>query len=171
MTSALFYLAGNPQYVQPLREEVEAIVEAEGWSKAALAGMHKVDSFLKESQRVGGSDFGTPLFHVVRIILMTCSVSLMRKAMKDYTFADGTFIPKGTLVGVGVNGVHFDDKVYDNAREFEPFRFVNTEKTDGDAANHRFVTTGVDYLPFGHGKHAWYVTLFFSLWTLTACYS
>ena len=131
---------------------METIVEKEGWTKVALAGMNKVDSFLKESQRVAGSDFGVTLFHVVRMTLMTLSVQLMRKSMKDYTFADGTFLPKGTMVGIGVNVVHFDDSLYENARVFQPFRFVNT-----GSAKHRFVSTGVDYLSFGHGKHAWYV--------------
>ena len=148
---------------------METIVEAEGWSKAALAGMNKIDSFLKESQRVAGSDFGVSLFHVVRMILMTWSVSLMRKAMRDYTFADGTLIPKGTLVGIGVNGVHFNDRLYENAREFEPLRFLDTDKADGEDTKHHFVTTGIDYLAFGHGKHAWYVILFSSA-EMTACF-
>ena len=46
----------NPQYIQPLREEVEAIVEKEGWSKAALGKMRRVDSFLKECQHMEGFD-------------------------------------------------------------------------------------------------------------------
>ena len=93
---------------------------------------------------------------------MTWSVQVMRKTMRDYTFADGTFLPKGTVVGIGVNEVHLDDRLYENARMFEPFRFVNTETTDEDGAKHRFVSTGLDYLPFGHGKHAWYVVSFSS---------
>lgn len=44
--------------MQPLREEVEAIVGEEGWSKAALDKMRKVDSFLKENQRLKGTGSG-----------------------------------------------------------------------------------------------------------------
>ena len=51
---ALFFLAEHPEYIQPLREEVDSIVEKEGWSKASLAKMRKIDSFLKESQRLVG---------------------------------------------------------------------------------------------------------------------
>ena len=40
-THALFCLAANPQYVQPLREEVDAIIQKEGRSKASLAKMRK----------------------------------------------------------------------------------------------------------------------------------
>ena len=58
-THALFYLAANPQYIDPLREEVESIVEKEGWSKAAVDKMRKVDSFLKECQRMEGISIST----------------------------------------------------------------------------------------------------------------
>lgn len=40
--------------MQPMREEVESILSQEGWSKAALQKMRKVDSFLKECQRLDG---------------------------------------------------------------------------------------------------------------------
>ena len=36
-----------------MRQEVEAIIEAEGWTKASIGKMRKVDSFVKESQRMG----------------------------------------------------------------------------------------------------------------------
>jgi hypothetical protein len=41
-----------PQYLQPLREEVEATVSKEGWTKSAMSKLYKVDSFLKESMRL-----------------------------------------------------------------------------------------------------------------------
>lgn len=56
MTNALYHLAAEPQYIQPLREEAEAIVSTEGWSKASVDKMLKLDSFLKETQRVNGID-------------------------------------------------------------------------------------------------------------------
>ena len=54
ISHALLHLAAEPKYLQPLREEVESIVAAEGWTKAAMGKMWKIDSFLKESQRVNG---------------------------------------------------------------------------------------------------------------------
>jgi len=51
VTHALFDLASNPEYLKPLREEVEEVTNREGWTKAALDQMCKVDSFVKESQR------------------------------------------------------------------------------------------------------------------------
>jgi hypothetical protein len=44
-THVLFNLAADPKkYLGPLRDEVETIVSKEGWSKAALNEMRKVDS-------------------------------------------------------------------------------------------------------------------------------
>ena len=43
--------------MQPLRDEIEPIIATEGWTKAGLSKMWKVDSFLRESQRVNGIGF------------------------------------------------------------------------------------------------------------------
>ena len=51
-TQALYYLAMFPEYAKPLREEVEGVVKREGWTKAGVDQMHKMDSFIKESQRL-----------------------------------------------------------------------------------------------------------------------
>jgi cytochrome P450 len=48
----MYYLALYPDYWKPLREEVENATNREGWTKAALDQMSKVDSFIKESQRL-----------------------------------------------------------------------------------------------------------------------
>lgn len=63
-THALFNLAAMPHYIHPLREEVEAIINEEGWSKASLDKMRKLDSFLKESQRYNASARASCLFFV-----------------------------------------------------------------------------------------------------------
>ncbi|KAG8214985.1 cytochrome P450, partial [Butyriboletus roseoflavus] len=136
-TQVLFQLAANPRYVQPLREEVEAIVEKEGWSKAALGGMRKVDSFVKECQRLIGVN----------------SVGLSRKAMKGFTFADGTFIPKGTTVVTAIQSIHHDEMFYENARAFKPFRFAELHEEDGEGVESQFTSTATEFLAFGHGRH------------------
>lgn len=52
---ALFDLAGRPEYIAPLREELEQVICANGGvrelSPRLLAKLVKMDSFLKESQR------------------------------------------------------------------------------------------------------------------------
>ena len=83
-------------------------------------------------------------------------MSIARKAVKDFTFSDGTFIPKGTMIAVAARSLHYDEKFYENPKEFRPFRFVEMHEEDSDGAKHQFVSIATEYLPFGHGKHAWY---------------
>ena len=54
MSHVLYDLAAFPEYIEPLREEVETITAVDGWTKAAMGKMRKLDSFLKESQRFNG---------------------------------------------------------------------------------------------------------------------
>ncbi|RPD62663.1 cytochrome P450 [Lentinus tigrinus ALCF2SS1-7] len=138
ISHALLHLAEEPKYIQPLRDEVEAVVAAEGWTKNAMGKMWKIDSFLKESQRVNG-------------VALT---SVTRKALKDTTLVDGTFIPKGTLIAAASYPTHFDDGIYENASVFDPFRFSRLRAAEGESTKHHLVHTSPEYMPFGHGKHA-----------------
>ena len=65
----MYRLLANPEYIEPLRREVEAAVAEEGWTKAGLDKMYKIDSFIRETQRLDG--LGTGLvgslgFHLSR---------------------------------------------------------------------------------------------------------
>ena len=51
-TYVLYDLASHPEYAQPMREEVEAVLREEGWTYAAIGKLSKVDSFIKESLRL-----------------------------------------------------------------------------------------------------------------------
>ena len=50
----LLHLAAEPEYVRELREEIDPLVSAEGWTKSSIGKMWKLDSFLRESQRYNG---------------------------------------------------------------------------------------------------------------------
>ncbi|KAI0800573.1 cytochrome P450 [Fomes fomentarius] len=138
ITHALYDLAAHPEYIRPLRDEIEPLIAAEGWTKAAMGKMWKLDSLLKESSRING-------------ISLT---SITRKALKDVTLNDGTFLPAGTLIVAASYPTHFDDENYASAAEFDPFRFSRMREAEGEGAKHQFVNTSVEYIPFGHGKHA-----------------
>ena len=87
-----------------------------------------------------------------------------RKALKDFTFSDGTFIPKGTHVASVARAVHLDEKIYEDPLSFKPFRFAEArEGVDDakDAITNQLTTTSLQYLLFGHGKHAWSVPCIF----------
>lgn len=53
--------------------------------------------------------------------------------------------------------LHLDDNIYENAATFDPFRFVKMQEADGEGTKYHMVSTSLDYLPFGHGRNAWYV--------------
>ncbi|KAJ6534999.1 cytochrome P450 [Mycena capillaripes] len=94
LTAALYDLTTYPEHLIPMCEEAERVVAAEGWSKASLANMHKIDSFLRETRRLNMSP-----------------VAMGRKvAAKDgFTFSDGTTIPYGAMVYVPGTPTHCDN--------------------------------------------------------------
>ncbi|KAI0772764.1 cytochrome P450 [Trametes elegans] len=134
----LYALAERPDYQTILREEIEPIVEEEGWTKASVAKMWRLDSIMKESQRYTGVTL----------------VSLMRVVMKDLTLPGGTYIPSGTLMVAEQYHYMHDNAVYDNAELFDPWRFSRPRETEGESARYQCATPSVDFIPFGIGKHA-----------------
>jgi hypothetical protein len=129
-----------PHYIHPLREEVEAIINKEGWSKASLDKMHKVDSFLKESQRFNASAGASRLYYYYSLkFTFALSVSMIRLTIKDFTFSDGTVVPKNTFVAASQCPIHYDEENYVNAGVFDGFRFVNTKISEGESAKHQLV--------------------------------
>ena len=53
-TQTLYRLLAHPEYIEPLRQEVESVVAKEGWTRAGMDQMHKIDSFVRETQRLDG---------------------------------------------------------------------------------------------------------------------
>ncbi|KAK7686504.1 hypothetical protein QCA50_010102 [Cerrena zonata] len=137
-THALYHLAASPEYIAPLREEIETVVKQDGWTKLAMQKLKKVDSFMRESQRMNGIN----------------ALSLSRMAKKDITLSDGTFIPTGTVIAAASSATHLDSENYTDPNVFDPWRFSSKREEDGENARHQFVATSTEYIPFGHGKHA-----------------
>ncbi|KAG0704373.1 cytochrome P450 [Suillus ampliporus] len=137
-THALFHLATYPQYSTPLREEVSAVINQEGWTKTAMTKLDKMDSFLKESQRLSS----TTLFPI------------MRKAMRPFVFSDGTVIPSGTHVVAASLPMHLDDEHFESASEFRPFRFSQQREDEGEDPQNLLASTSPSYIPFGYGSRA-----------------
>ncbi|KAJ6557712.1 cytochrome P450 [Mycena capillaripes] len=152
LTSALYDLVTYPEHILPMREEVERVIAAEGWSKAAIGNMHKIDSFLRESQRLRGA----------------APIAMLRKvvAPDGFTFSDGTMIPFNAFLSVVGNAAHCDPANYDHADQFDGFRFsrlreehegpVGNDDADegGTMFNHHMVSTTSSHVVFGHGRHA-----------------
>ncbi|PPQ96344.1 hypothetical protein CVT26_005028 [Gymnopilus dilepis] len=131
---ALYMLCERPEYIEPLREEVEAVISETGWTKAAVGQLYKVDSFFRETQRYNG----------LGLVLMS------RRVMKDFTFSDGTFVPAGTHLCVNSWGNHRDDEYYPDADTFDGFRFSREDPNEQPL----MATPTLDYNAFGHGRPA-----------------
>ena len=80
---------------------------------------------------------------------------LNRKALTDYTFSDGTFVPKGSYVSTCQAATHDETGYYTDPYVFDPWRFANMRDETGEGTKHQMVNTSLEYLPFGLGKHAW----------------
>ncbi|EKM61840.1 uncharacterized protein PHACADRAFT_112752 [Phanerochaete carnosa HHB-10118-sp] len=131
---ALYDISMRPELADTLREEVEAAVAEEGWTKAAINKMRKLDSFLRECERHNGPTI----------------VSMFRNILQPVTLSDGTFLPKGATVVTPTFATHFDEENYPNATLFDPLRSYKSDKS----VQPQLITTSADYVTFGHGKHA-----------------
>ncbi|KZT50820.1 cytochrome P450 [Calocera cornea HHB12733] len=139
-THALYWLAARPEFVPALREEVAAAVAEDGWTKAGINKMYKVDSFLKESMRHTG----------------IATAIMGRKAVKSVTLSDGTHIPAGAHVAMNLWSIHHDPEIYPDPEEFDPFRFSRKVEDGESAVKHAFTTASSEFLLWGGGAHVWY---------------
>ncbi|KAF8271099.1 cytochrome P450 [Lactarius quietus] len=138
-TTALYYLLSNPEYIEPLRRDVETAVAEEGWTKAAMDKMHKIDSFLRESQRISGPGV----------------LGTVRIALRPFTFSNGITVPAGTLVATPSTAIHMDGEIYPNPEKFDGFRFAKLREREGAAGTgQQAASTSAEYLTFGYGRHA-----------------
>ena len=54
----LYETCANPEYVEPLREEMQQVLREEGeggWRKGSFNKLQKLDSFMKEAQRLNNA--------------------------------------------------------------------------------------------------------------------
>ncbi|KAK7457145.1 hypothetical protein VKT23_010445 [Stygiomarasmius scandens] len=137
-TYALYNLASRPELAEPLRKEVQTVVEKEGWSKVGMVQMRLLDSFLKESQRLNGVG----------------ATGLPRVLLQDFTFSNGTTVPAKTLISASTWALQRDDAIYPSANEFNPFRFYDMRSQDGEGLKHQLVTPTSEWVLFGQGRHA-----------------
>ena len=144
----------------PLRAEIASILEKEELSKNALAKMPKLDSFMRESQRLNGTGLGRLPFASppCQFDLTVCIVvHVLRKMFKPVTLSNGVTIPPGTFIGAPLLSIQHDEDIYRDATTFSPWRHEDKrdEVTSAEGMKYQFVSTSPEYLAFGHGKHAW----------------
>ncbi|KAK7911789.1 ent-kaurene oxidase [Apiospora marii] len=154
-------------YIDALRAESGRALKAAGgsWTRAAVNELKLIDSTVRESMRL------TPFNSVgiTRTVIDPHGISVKQGDTE-------TKIPPGTVLGIPVEPIHYDESFYPNAHEFYPFRFVSPEvargvlnqqktaaKADGSSATgigachteeKTSVTIDDSFVTFGIGKHA-----------------
>ncbi|KAI4154388.1 MAG: hypothetical protein LQ340_001720 [Diploschistes diacapsis] len=106
-----------------------------------MARLRKMDSFMKESQRLNPFS----------------STGFSRKMKTDVTMNDETVFPKHSTVTVPVGCIATDPAIYPDPDTFDGLRFykLRTEsKSKANDGRYQYVTTNKEYLYWGHGVHA-----------------
>ncbi|PVH96446.1 putative cytochrome P450 [Periconia macrospinosa] len=142
-THIIFDLLARPEYIGPIRDEISEVLSHENdnyLTKSSMTKLRKLDSFMKESQRI----------HPLGLL------TFERKVMKDITLHDGTVLPKGCCFAVPAYFMAMDPERWGNPQEFDGNRFLKL-RGDNSGGKYTFIETGIgqnDLIAFGHGPHA-----------------
>jgi len=123
-----------------LREEIRGVVGEIGeWTKASVAKMVRCDSVLKETLRLQSFGNRTP----IRKILVDGLVT-----------EEGITLPKHSIISF-LLASQTDGETFEDPEKFDPFRYSRIREQEGnEKSGLSFVSTGENFLPFGHGRHA-----------------
>ncbi|KAI1822650.1 cytochrome P450 [Xylaria intraflava] len=147
-------------YIKALREESARVLKAAGgsWTRQAVSELQLIDSAIRESMRMSPfNSIGVP-----RTVIDPHGITVQQgsSAMK---------LPQGTIIGVPVAPIQYDERFYPNATEFRPFRFASdaalhknlspphqapTRSSGSVAEGKASVMIDETFLHFGFGKHA-----------------
>ncbi|KAJ0158932.1 Fumitremorgin C monooxygenase [Colletotrichum tanaceti] len=144
-------LASDAEFdtIAVLRDEVDRVLRDDdnddndgNWTKAKVSRMVKADSVARETLRL--HSFG--------------GRAVFRKVMVDgLETPDGHVLPRGTIISFLAHPAQTDGEAMKDPLKYDPFRFSRIREAaarDEKPPAVSFVTTGPEYLPFGHGKHA-----------------
>lgn len=134
--SVVYDLISHPEYTHPLHAEIANL--APHWNKASYAQLRKLDSFMRESQRLAPPTV----------------LGLKRIMQQPHTLEDGTHLPKGAYVCVAAHAIENDPKLFPDPEKFDGFRSCKGDEADLDSNIHAFASTETTVLGFGYGKTA-----------------
>jgi cytochrome P450 len=166
LTQTLLDLSTRPELIQALREEVISVQPQEkGWNNSILGQLRLMDSAVKESQRLKPTESSMYASIFTFVLLSQVVISLYadlfnlklvlmrRSAMQDITFADGTQIPRGAVLGIPIFNMR-NPEIYPNPDTYDGYRFMKMRKETGSDGVSQLVATSPIHLGFGHGIHA-----------------
>jgi cytochrome P450 len=163
LTECMYDLAAHPEVQEILREEARLVLGREnGWLKRdAMTRLEKMDSFIKETQRVSGNISESAAIRDSKSALLTREASFIRTAVKPITLSDGTHLPAGTKLLAPMAGFSRDERFFADPDQFDALRFYNLRREreaagDEQAAKKWQFTSvaGETNLHFGAGRHA-----------------
>ncbi|KAG9233638.1 putative Ent-kaurene oxidase [Amylocarpus encephaloides] len=141
---------GTASLFDRIQEQISAVLETENgtWNKTSLSRMTILDSVLCESMRLGG--------FVSRGVLKAVV------AKEGVKLPSGEHLPYGAKVGIQAYPIHYDEKIYPRAHEFDPLRFYTPGGHDNGDGKSKFsknkrsplVTTSPHFMGFSHGRHS-----------------
>ncbi|EUC27580.1 hypothetical protein COCCADRAFT_111322 [Bipolaris zeicola 26-R-13] len=152
-TNSLFCLAAMPEYIEPLREEIQTVLDDNGGSLTprALQQLVKLDSFIKEVGRWYPFSISKQ-----KKPNKPPPASFARYVHKSFTLSNGQHIPAGVIVEVPSDAVSFDATIFTNPDDFDGFRFhkIRENASTAELARSQFVSANERDMLFGYGKHA-----------------
>ncbi|KAI0409325.1 cytochrome P450 [Xylaria palmicola] len=144
IVNTLFDLVAHPEHQEVLRSEIQAALAPHGgWRLGAIQEMKRLDSFIKESQR---------LHHHLLL-------SFNRKVRQPLTLSDGTAIPPGTFISTPAYWAARDASAFPPTGDgFEPWRWsdlrAEAERKGLSAVPYLASTPSPHNLHWGYGRNA-----------------
>lgn len=160
LTNALSYLlfdiATYPEYIEPLRAELDEFVDTNGTiNKENIQKLKKLDSFIRESQRLSPPSLGMlrPA-HCTNTLTSAANMPRIVTSPEGLSLPGGYVVPCKERVMVRAHTLNLDPKLWDNPETFDGFRFERLRSIPGNELKYQHATTGVDNINFGHGVWA-----------------
>ncbi|KAI2603773.1 hypothetical protein GGR54DRAFT_622271 [Hypoxylon sp. NC1633] len=118
---AIYDLCAYPEYFPPLREELNMVLESSGgWTKPVIPKFRKLDSFLKESQRIN----------------LPASLTFNRIVREPLQLADSTILPSGPHIAMASDAILNDPEYLPRGKvDFEPFQWARLREDPAHAEN------------------------------------
>ncbi|KAK6605238.1 cytochrome P450 [Botrytis cinerea] len=141
IVDCLYDLIERPEYLAMLREEAEKVLQEDrGWKKGTPTKLEKLDSFMKESQRVNAPS----------------PISFKRIVKQPIELSDGLRLPKGAYICV-VNTSQVElDEDFENtdSANFDGLRYYKKRLDPAFKNRYQYSSTDKSHVTFGHGRYA-----------------
>lgn len=143
MVNVLYDITANPQLFALLESEIEGIQSIDNdWFPSAYNRLEKLDSVLRESQRMSPPT----------------TLGLKRFFKREHTFSNGLNIPQGSYICFPIHAIENDPRNVDNPGVFDGLRSYKQrqqyELDDRKREDFLFSSMQPTVLNFGYGKTA-----------------